>query len=158
MLDRAIINTLFPDNTYAYESGGDPEEIPQLSYEEFLDFHRKYYHPSNSYIYLYGDMDMEERLEWLDHEYLSQFEFLDIHSEIAKQEPFLNPVEITKEYSITSDESCEDNTYLSYNTVVGTSLDAEKYIAFQILDYAICSAPGAPIKLELIQRGIGTDV
>ena len=63
VLDRMILNSLFPDTTYANESGGDPDVIPELTYEEYLDFHRNYYHPSNSYIYLYGDMDMEEKLE-----------------------------------------------------------------------------------------------
>ena len=58
-----MLNSLFPDTPYAYESGGDPKDIPKLTYEEFLDFHRTYYHPSNAYIYLYGDMDMEERLD-----------------------------------------------------------------------------------------------
>ncbi len=72
VLERSILNSLFPDNTYANESGGDPDDIPNLSYEEFLDFHRKFYHPSNSYIYLYGDMDMAEKLDWLDTEYLSE--------------------------------------------------------------------------------------
>lgn len=72
VLDREIINSLFPDNVYVNESGGDPDVIPELSYEEFLDFHKQYYHPSNSYIYLYGDMDIEEKLKWIDKEYLSK--------------------------------------------------------------------------------------
>ena len=71
VLDRYTRNVLFPGTCYGNESGGDPAVIPQLSYEEFLNFHRTYYHPSNSYIYLYGDMDMAEKLEWLDREYLS---------------------------------------------------------------------------------------
>ena len=74
VLDRVVLNSLFPDNTYSVESGGDPEAIPELTYERFLDFHIKYYHPSNSYIYLYGDMNMEEKLRWLDEKYLSDFE------------------------------------------------------------------------------------
>jgi len=158
VLDRAVLNTLFPDNTYAYESGGDPDDIPALTYEEYLEFHKKYYHPSNSYIYLYGDMDMEERLNWLDENYLSDFEYQDVDSEIRAQKPFEKPAEIIKEYSVTSDETEENNTYLSYNAVVGNVLDREKYIAFQILDYALCSAPGAPLKQILTHKGIGTEI
>jgi hypothetical protein len=158
VLDRTVLNTLFPDNTYAYESGGDPDDIPSLTYEEYLEFHKKYYHPSNSYIYLYGDMDMEEKLDWLDKEYLSKFDYQEVDSEIRQQKAFEKPVEVIKEYSITSDESEKDNTYLSYNAVVGNVLDKEKYIAFQILDYALCSAPGAPLKQTLINRGIGTEI
>ncbi len=158
VLDRVILNTLFPDTSYANESGGDPEVIPKLSYEEFLDFHRKYYHPSNSYIYLYGDMDMEEKLDWLDREYLSDFDARTVDSEIRYQEPFGEMLEKTFSYSIASEESEEDNTYLSYNKVIGTSLDKELYLAFQILDYALLSAPGAPLKTALTDAGIGKDI
>ena len=158
VLDRVVLNTLFPDTAYAYESGGDPEVIPELTYEQFLDFHRKYYHPSNSYIYLYGNMDMEEKLSWLDREYLSHFEKDFIDSAISYQQPFEEMRENIIPYSIASDESEEDNTYLSYNKVIGTSLDKELYLAFQILDYALLSAPGAPLKKELTDAGIGKDI
>ncbi|MGN1193015.1 MAG: insulinase family protein [Dorea sp.] len=158
VLDRVVLNTLFPDTSYANESGGDPEEIPNLTYEQFLDFHRKYYHPSNSYIYLYGNMDMEEKLGWLDQEYLSHFDYDPVDSEIRYQEPFEQMIEKEMPYSIASDESEEDNTYLSYSKVIGTSLDKELYLAFQILDYALLSAPGAPLKMALTEAGIGKDI
>ncbi|MEZ3487471.1 MAG: insulinase family protein [Lachnospiraceae bacterium] len=158
VLDRVILNTLFPDTSYANESGGDPEAIPDLTYEQFLDFHRTYYHPSNSYIYLYGDMDMEEKLEWLDREYLSAFDAREVDSGIRAQEPFEEMKETVIPYSIASEESEEDNTYLSYNKVIGTSLDKELYLAFQILDYALLSAPGAPLKKALTDAGIGKDI
>ena len=158
VLDRVILNSLFPDTSYANESGGDPEVIPELTYEQFLDFHRKYYHPSNSYIYLYGDMDMEEKLRWLDENYLSDFDAAEVDSRIRYQEPFSQMKEVVQEYSITSDESEEDNTYLSWNKVIGTSLDEKLYLAFQILDYALLSAPGAPLKKALVDAGIGKDI
>ena len=158
VLDRVILNTLFPDTSYANESGGDPDVIPELTYEQFLDFHRKYYHPSNSYIYLYGDMDMEEKLRWLDENYLSDFDAAEVDSEIQYQEPFSEMREVVKEYSITSGESVEDKTYLSWNKAIGTSLDEKLYLAFQILDYALLSAPGAPLKKALVDAGIGKDI
>ncbi len=158
VLDRVILNTLFPDTSYANESGGDPDDIPDLTYEQFLDFHRTYYHPSNSYIYLYGDMDMEERLDWLDREYLSFFDAKEVDSRIRFQEPFEEVKEHTFSYSIASDEPEEENTHLSYNKVIGTSLDRELYLAFQILDYALLSAPGAPLKKALTDAGIGKDI
>lgn len=158
VLDRVVLNTLFPDTAYANESGGDPEVIPKLSYEEFLAFHKKYYHPSNSYIYLYGDMDIEEKLNWLDREYLSAFEKDEVDSELRLQRSFDKVREETITYSIASEESEEDNTYLSYNKVIGTSLDRELYLAFQILDYALLSAPGAPLKKALTEAGIGKDI
>ncbi len=158
VLDRVVLNTLFPDTSYANESGGDPEVIPNLTYEQFLDFHRKYYHPSNSYIYLYGDMDIEEKLNWLDDKYLSSFDFQQVDSSIRRQHPFDAMQEKIIEYSIASDEPEEDNTYLSYNKVIGTSLDRELYLAFEILDYALLSAPGAPLKKALTDAGIGKDI
>ena len=158
VLDRVILNSLFPDTSYANESGGDPEAIPELTYEQFLDFHRKYYHPSNSFIYLYGDMDMEEKLRWLDEKYLSDFDNIELDSSIRFQQPFDRMREVVQTYSIASEESEEDNTYLSYNKVIGTSLDEKLYLAFQILDYALLSAPGAPLKKALLDAGIGKDI
>ena len=158
VLDRVVLNSLFPDNAYSVESGGDPEVIPELTYERFLDFHRKYYHPSNSYIYLYGDMNMEEKLRWLDEKYLSDFENEPVDSEIHLQKPFTEMKEVVQEYSIASEESEEDNTYLSYNKVIGTTLDEKLYLAFEILDYALLSAPGAPLKKALLDAGVGKDI
>lgn len=158
VLDRVVLNSLFPDNTYSVESGGDPEVIPELTYERFLDFHRKYYHPSNSYIYLYGDMNMEEKLRWLDEKYLSDFENEPVDSEIHLQKPFTEMKEVVQEYSIASEESEENNTYLSYNKVIGTTLDEKLYLAFEILDYALLSAPGAPLKKALLDAGVGKDI
>jgi len=158
MLDREVFNTLFPDNAYAYESGGDPELIPQLTYETFLEFHKTYYHPSNSYIYLYGDMDMVEKLDWIDKEYLSRFEKINVDSSIKMQESFSEITTRVKEYSITAEEPLEDNTYLSYNLVIDTSLNKELYLAFQIIEYALLEAPGAPLKQALLDRKIGKDI
>ena len=158
VLEREITNILFPDTSYSNESGGDPEAIPDLTYEQFLDFHRKYYHPSNSYIYLYGNMDMAEKLEYLDEAYLSHFDRITVDSEIGVQAPFEACAEAGKFYPITESEPEEDNTYLTYNIVVGDSLYRERYIAFQILDYALCSAPGAPLKQALLDKGIGKDI
>lgn len=158
VLDREVLNSLFPDTAYGTESGGDPDVIPSLTYEEFLEFHKKYYHPSNSYIYLYGDMDMAEKLEFLDREYLDRFDALEVDSQIRVQEGFDAPREIRREYSIMEGESEQGNTYLAYNAVVGDNLDRKLYIAFQTLDYALCSAPGAPIKEALIQKGIGKEI
>ncbi len=158
VLDRVILNSLYPDTSYSFESGGDPASIPELKYSEFLGFHSKYYHPSNSYIYLYGDMDMEEKLIFLDKEYLSKYDAMNIDSEIKPQKPFEKPAEVYKKYSITNEETEEDNTYLSYNYSIGTALDRKLYLAFQILEYALIAAPGAPLKKALLDAKIGKDI
>lgn len=158
VLDRVVLNSLFPDTTYSNESGGDPEVIPELTYEQYLDFHRKFYHPCNSYIYLYGNMDMDEKLEFLDKEYLSHYDKIEVDSAIQLQAPFEKPVTISKPYSIAFSESLEDNAYLSYNVAIGTNLESELTLAFDVLDYALLSAPGAPLKQALIDAGIGKDI
>lgn len=158
VLSSQIYRSLFPDNTYSKDSGGNPEYIPKLTYEAYLDFYHKYYHPSNSYIYLYGDMDVVERLVWLDKEYLSLYDYKKVNSEINKQPAFDEIKNVEAQYSITMDDSQENKTYLSYNRVVGDTLDKMLYQAFDVLDYALVSSPGAPVKQALIDAGIGDDV
>ena len=158
VLDRVILNSLFPDTCYANESGGDPEVIPTLKYSDFLDFHRRYYQPANSYIYLYGNMDVEEKLLWMDREYLCRYDALEIDSEIPLQKPFGKTAEVVKTYSISPGEEEKDHTYLSYNKVIGTSLDKKLYLAFEILEYALLGASGAPLKQALLDAGIGKDI
>lgn len=158
VLDRYTQKVLFPDTCYGFESGGDPEFIPELTYEGFLDFHKTYYHPSNSYIYLYGDMDMTEKLEWLDEQYLSHYDKKTVDSKIHVQKPFTEPKEAETEYSITEEEEGEQSGYLSVSSVVGTDLDPKLYVAFQILEYTLIDAPGAPLKQALLDAGIGNDI
>lgn len=158
VLSSQIYRSLFPDNTYSKDSGGNPEYIPKLTYEAYLDFYHKYYHPSNSYIYLYGDMDVVERLEWLDKEYLSLYDYKKVNSEINKQPAFDEIKNVEAQYSITMDDTQENKTYLSYNRVVRDTLDEMLYQAFDVLDYALVSSPGAPVKQALIDAGIGDDV
>ncbi len=158
VLERQIMNTLFPDTTYGNESGGDPDVIPELTREAYLDFHKKYYHPSNSFIYLYGDMDMAERLDYLDREYLSHYDYLEVDSEVELQKPFTEPKEVHSTYSINSDEDTEGKTYLSENYVIGDSDDLKLIAAFSILDYALLSSPGAPLEKALLEAGIGEDI
>jgi len=155
---RNIRHSLFPDTTYGVESGGDPDFIPELSYEEFIEFHKTYYHPSNSYIYLYGDMDFEERLDWLDREYLNQFDRLEVDSEIRQQKPFDSVKEYEMYYSLSEDEETANNTYVSYNLVTGNALDKELTLALRVLDYVLLQAPGAPIKQALLDADIGSDI
>lgn len=157
-LARLNLSSLFPDTPYGVISGGDPDFIPDLTYEEFLDFHRTYYHPSNSYIFLYGDMDFEERLEWLDKEYLSHFDYLQVDSEIPLQKGFDALREVETFYSLGEDDNPKENTYLSLNIALGEEKTNELTLAFQILNYVLLEAPGAPVKQELLNAGIGKDI
>lgn len=153
---RKIKEALFPDNTYHNESGGAPEAIVDLTYEDFLAFHKKYYHPSNSYIGLYGDMNIEEVLAFIDKEYLSHFEYQDVDSKIMKQEPFKAPKKVDTYYSVAEDKP--NQLYVSYNCVVGETVDRELMVALGILEYLLLETPASPLKKALISEGIGEDV
>ncbi len=158
VVERELQRSLYPDTPYAFDSGGDPDEIPSLTYEDYLDFHRRFYHPSNSYLYLYGDMDAEERLDWLDREYLSQYDAIDPDSDLPLQTPFDAPRVLERKYPISNAESEEHNTYLAYSWSVGTTPDPMQYVAFDILSYALLNSHGAPVKQALIDAGIGDDI
>ena len=158
VLGRTVMSTLFPYTPYGVESGGDPRVIPELSYEEFLNFHRKYYHPSNSYLYLYGNMNMEEKLDWIDREYLSRFDRIQVDSAIPLQKPFGQTAQIRMSYPVLEQEPLEHNTYLASSRVVGDSLDTTLNVAFSVLEYALLDAPGAPVKQALLDARIGKDV
>ena len=158
VLEREIVHSLFPDTPYGVESGGNPEFIPDLTYEAFLDFHRKYYHPSNSYIFLYGDMDVEERLRFLDEAYLSHYEAISLDSALPAQKPFAERKRVVLDYAISDEEEEKENTYLSYNVVCGDNLDAHMYYAMQMIVYALVDTQGAPIRDRLLKEGIGKDI
>ena len=157
-LERVIFNTLFPDTAYGVESGGDPQYIPDLTYEAYLDFHRRYYHPSNSYIYLYGDLDMADTLSFIDREYLSHYDYDPVDSVVALQKPFKRFKRMVDYYPISEEESVRNNTYLTWHVVTGNPFDIREMIAFEVLEYALFSMPGAPIKQALLNAGIGKDV
>ena len=149
---------LFPDTCYRYESGGDPEHIYELSYDEYKDFHSRYYHPSNSFIFLYGDMDFNEKLEYIDKEYLCKYDYLRIDSSIKSSKDFEKPVYATDYYSVSEGEDIKDKDYLAYVCTAGDGVDTELYYAMKVLDYTLVSMPGAPVKKALIDAGIGEDI
>ena len=152
------MNSLFPDNTYAHESGGDPKNIPDLTYEDYLEFHRKYYHPVNSYICIYGDVDIEERLSWMDENYLKNFPAIEIDSHIEPQKPFDEMKVLSTEYAVATDADCSEKTYYSFCTAMDVTLDQEKCRAFELISYVLLEMPGAPLKQAILDAGIGTDI
>ncbi len=158
VLERYTLHALYPDNTYANESGGDPLVIPELTFEKFREFHARFYHPSNSYIILYGDMDMEKKLDWLDRRYLSFYEAINPDSGISMQKPHDHLREEEQSYSVGENESLQKSTYLSLSYSIGDNLDAKQNLAFSVLDDALLSSPGAPLKQALLENGIGEDV
>lgn len=158
ILYREIKKALYPDTAYGVESGGDPANIPDLTYEDFLAFHQKYYHPSNSYVYLYGNADMEEKLNFIDREYLSKYEATQVDSELQIQPAFEKPKRIELQFPVDDGEELKEKSYLSLNYVVGDNQDPVTCVAFQILDRVICNVNGSPMKKALLDAEIGKDV
>lgn len=158
VLENKVMLSLYPDTTYGFESGGDPDAIPTLTYEGFCAFHSRYYHPSNSYIYLYGALDIEEKLAYLDREYLSSFNRIEPHSEIALQKPFSEMVRQEAAYSISEGEKESEKTFLALSWLVGEADDAEAMLALDILQHALLQTEAAPLKKALMDAKIGKDV
>ncbi|MDD7267590.1 MAG: insulinase family protein [Lachnospiraceae bacterium] len=155
--DRLAMQALFPGTTYACESGGDPVSIPDLTYEQFLEFHKRFYHPSNGYLYLYGDMDFVKELTWMDEAYLSDFEAQTVDTRI----PYVTPQEAILrigEYGIAADEEVERKTALSYHRLIGDSRDMELMTDFSLLSYALVGAQGAHLKQALLDAGFAKDI
>ena len=157
VLYRGIMHSLFPDNAYGVESGGDPENIPDLTYENYLDFHRKFYHPVNSYIFLYGNMDVKERLTWLDSEYLSKYDAIEVDSTIAYQKPFGQTKEFVTFYPVAEGEDTAGKTYLSYNMMIGDSCDTKLCTAMGILNRVLLSPVGS-LYQALVKAGISPNI
>ncbi len=158
LLVRKNQESLFPDTTYRYDSGGDPDRIPDLTYEEFINFHKRYYHPSNSFIFIYGDIDVQKVLKFLDKEYLSHFSRTDIDSTIEIQQPLGNIKYLKYLYPISETEDSKNKTYLSLNYAIGLSKDPILNLAFSIIEYLLLETPASPLKNALIKEGIGKDV
>lgn len=158
ILDNTIKSSLFPDNQYKYDSGGNPDSIPKLTYEEFLAFHKKYYHPSNSYIYFYGDGDIDKHLQYLDNNYLSKFDKIDINSSIEIQKPLDKRVEVNEIYPIGDEEDSNDKTYLALNFVASNSTDAQTVLGLDILSYVLLQTPASPLRKALLDASIGKSI
>ena len=158
ILSREVMNSLYPDTCYGVESGGDPEFIPDLTYEQFLDFHRAYYHPSNSYIYLYGDMDMAETVSYIDREYLSAYDRREVDSAVKVQKPFDKPNVYTRKCPLGEGEDPDENTSFSINFALPAGPDIMTATAVDAIDYALLTVPGAPLKKALTEAGVGNEI
>ena len=128
-----VYKNLFPDNCYGFSSVGYPAAIPTLTYKKFLDFHRKYYHPSNSYIFLYGDADLDEELSFINEKYLSNYEKSADIASISLQKPFKLMKEVNGCYPVPEEGSTENKTYLSLSWVIGEGKDQVLGMALDVL-------------------------
>jgi Zn-dependent M16 (insulinase) family peptidase len=157
LMERRVMENLFPDTTYGVESGGDPDVIPELTQEAFVDFHGKFYHPVNSYIFLYGDMDIADTLAFMDAEYLSKFDKITVDSTIGRQACPGSTVK-TYPYGVASEEKTDNKTLHTLTYVIDDALDPTLGMALKILTYVLLQSPAAPLKKALVDAGVGKDV
>lgn len=148
-------NSLFPDITYGLDSGGNPEVIPDLTFEEFMEFHNKYYHPSNAYAFFYGDDDPEHRLVMLD-EYFSQFEMINPQSEVGLQTPFNTPVALQKKYAASDDGN--QKAMFTINFGISREREAMADLELSVLEEILIGLPSSPLRKALNDSGLGEDL
>ncbi|EFI41530.1 insulinase family protein [Peptoniphilus sp. oral taxon 386] len=158
IVSDAITFNLHKNSSYGIDSGGDPKDIPNLTYENFLAFHKKFYHPSNSYIYLYGDLDMEEALDYIDREYLSNFEYKKINSEIILNDPIQKQERVTETYSVSENELGENKDFLGYSWCLGNADNQLDLFMRNFLAELLIDSNSSPIKTALLQNGFAEDV
>lgn len=158
ILNRAIMQSIFPDTSYKYESGGYPEEMPNLTYEKFVSTYKEYYTPSNSYFYLSGNLDIENTLKFIGEKYLNNFEKKEVNTEIQIQKPFDERKTKVAEYSVPSGTPIENKTYLSSNYVIGTAKDKDTILGFLLLQTLLGGTPSSPITKALMDNGFGENV
>ena len=156
-MESEIMNVLYPDSCYRFESGGLPEAITDLTYEQFIEGHRTYYHPSNSYIYLDGPVDIDAVLSLIDEEYLSRFGRREVMSEIPVQKPINSSVRKSY-YEISADEDEAAHTYYVIGKVLGSYEEREKITAAAVLGEALTGSNDAPLKRAVLDTGLCLDV
>jgi len=157
VLSRWIQQSLFPDNTYGVDSGGDPMVIPDLTFEQFMAFYRTYYHPSNALVFFCGDDPLNDRLRIVD-EYVSEFEPIDIDAVVELQQRFDEPRTITYSYAVSDDDPDAQKGYAAVNWLLAEGDDPELSLSFAILNHILVGTPASPLRKALIDSGLGEDI
>ena len=159
ILARSIESNLYKDTPYFYESGGDPKIDIRIAYEEFLNFHKRYYHPINSYIYIYGNTDILRHLDYIDKSYLCNYDKISIDSKINEQTDFTNiEKRVEKDYSVNSNENIDNKYLLSLNYSVGNVLDVKLGLIFGILCKILFDSDSSYLKKALLDAKIADEV
>lgn len=158
LLYTKTVSALFKDNCYKYESGGAPYAIPDLTYQDFLNYHKNHYHPTNSIIVLYGNMDFKERLDYIDKEYLSKYDYLPNDFKVDSQKPFDKMIKLTDEYQLPQGLDINNKAYLSYAIAFNDDTPDIDLAAIDMINTVLFSINGAKIKSALIDQNIGSVV
>lgn len=156
-MEGAVNTALFKDSPYRFESGGDPDKIPDLTYEKFIEFYKNHYHPSNSYIYLFGKMDIENKLEYLDKEYLSGFDKKNIDTKIKSQTPVGSIIRKNEKYPVIEKDVNGKDAMYTAGYMTGKSYDAEKNLGYSILSYILLDTNASPLRKALTENGFSSN-
>ena len=157
VLARYALQSLFPDNPYGFDSGGDPNEIPNLTYEEFSAFHSRYYHPSNARIYFYGDDKVEQRLKIVNG-YLEGFDRAEAAPSIELQPPFASPHLIKRSFMGPEEGAEKGKGLVTVNWALGETSDVDTNFSAKILEHILLGMPGSPLRKALMDSGLGEDL
>ena len=158
VVEHEIYKTLFPEGSYGKDSGGHPDSIPELKYSQFCKFHAKYYHPSNAWIYIYGNVDAHAITEHIDREYLANYDCKDINSTVKLQQRCVEERLQHSYYPVGRDVDLEDKTFLTYNFQVGCSSDVQLTMAMKALEAILLESPASPLRRALTEAGIGQEI
>ncbi|MEA4973638.1 MAG: insulinase family protein [Candidatus Metalachnospira sp.] len=156
-MEGGVNTALFTDSPYRFESGGDPDKIPDLTYEQFIEFYKYHYHPSNSYIYLFGKMDIEEKLKYLDTEYLSSFNKLKIDTEIKHQTPVGSVIRREEKYPIIENDGSGKEAMYAAGYITSKSYDSERNLGYSILSYILLDTNASPLRKALTESGFSSN-
>jgi Zn-dependent M16 (insulinase) family peptidase len=157
VLSRYILQSLFPDNPYGLDSGGDPTEIPKLSFKQFTAFHARYYHPSNARIYFYGNDDPEQRLRIADG-YLRDFEYAEILSPVSLQPPFQAPRRVRRPFMAPEEGPERSKGMITVNWAMGETSEVDSNFSLRIMEYILLGMPASPLRKALTDSGLGEDL
>ena len=157
VLSEWSLRSLFPDNPYGLDSGGDPKHIPDLTFEQFLSFHKTYYHPSNAWFFFYGDDDPENRLRLLDN-YLKDFESIEVDSQIHLQPAFPEPKQMKRPFMVGEEEQDKLRGMITVNWLLAENTDVTTNFSLRILNYILLGMPASPLRKALIDSGLGEDL
>ena len=148
---------LMPESTYAHESGGDPRRIPELSYEQFVDFHRSHYHPSNSTFFFYGDAPLDQELAFVQEHFLAKFPQPAAKARIKEGLDVTSPLNIEDSYPVQPGSPLEQKTFMAISSAVGTVHDRKLNAAFQIIANILFNSDGSPLKKAVINASLCKD-
>ncbi len=153
---RSLLNALYPDTTYRFNSGGEPADIPRLTHEQLVAFHRRHYHPSNAYFYTYGDLALQEHLAYIDEAVLKRFDRIDPGTDVPSQPRWLAPRKVSYPYPLADSEDPKKKYQACVAWLTADIQDTFEVLVLTLLEHILLGNPASPLRKALIESGIGS--